>query len=451
MRDELLEYYERELTFLRATGAEFAERYPKIASRLVLEPTKCEDPHVERLLEAFAFLAARVHLKIDDDLPEISQSLLNLVYPHYVRPIPSVSVVEFRSDPEQGELTSGFNIPGQSLLFSRPVGGTPCKFRTCFDTTLWPLSIESVEWKTPERIHPPIRTGPETGAVLRVELRCYGDNTFDKLDLETLRLFINADNTLAYTLYELMGNNARQIIVRDLAPNSKRQPVVLPGSALQPTGFDDDQALLPYPKRSFTGYRLLQEYFAFPQKFLFYDLSGFDRVRRAGFGNAVEILILFSPFERAERQSALEASIHKDTLRLGCTPIINLFDQTSEPILLNQRIHEYLVVPDARRRRSTETFSIDEVLGVKPRASGAIRYAPLYSFLHDQTSGQAFWFATRRYCGWRSDSATDMFLAFADLSGRPAAPDEDSVTLRLTCFNRDLPASLPFGNTDSDF
>ncbi len=107
MRDELLAYYERELTFLRQMGAEFAEKYPKIASRLLLEPDRCEDPHVERMVEAFAFLAARVHLKIDDEFPEISEALLGVLYPHYVRPIPSMTVVEFHVDPEQGKLTSG--------------------------------------------------------------------------------------------------------------------------------------------------------------------------------------------------------------------------------------------------------------------------------------------------------------------------------------------------------
>ncbi len=360
-------------------------------------------------------------------------------------------MVEFHSDPEQGKLTTGFQIPRQSLLYSRPVGGTPCKFRTCFDTTLWPVSIESAEWKTPERISPPIRTGADISAVLRLELRCFQDITFDKLELESLRLFINAESNLAYTLYELLGKSAKQIVVRDLTPGSKRQPVVLPGSALRPAGFEENEAILPYPRRSFSGYRLLQEYFAFPQKFLFFDLGGLDSVCRAGFGGAAEVLILFAPFERAERQQMLEASLTKDTLRLGCSPVVNLFEQTSEPILLNQRVHEYLVVPDARRKRSTETFSVDEVLGVKPRASGAMRYTPLYSFHHDAGSGQAFWFATRRHCGWRTDGATDVYLSFADLSGRPASPDEDSITLRLTCFNRDLPSRLPFGNPDGDF
>jgi type VI secretion system protein ImpG len=450
VRDDLLEYYERELTFLRHMGAEFAEHYPKVASRLLLESTKCEDPHVERLLEGFAFLAARVHLKIDDDLPEISQSLFELMYPHYVRPIPSMSVVEFHSDPEQGKLTTGFQIPRGSLLYSRAVGGTPCKFRTCFDTTLWPVSVEVAEWKTPERIHPPLRTGTEVKTVLRLELRCFPDISFDKLELKSLRVFLNAESNLAYTLYELLANSVKQIIVRDLTKGSKKHPVILPGSAIEPSGFDEEHAMLPYPLRSFAGYRLLQEYFAFPQKFLFFDL-GLEQVCRAGFGSAAEVLILLSPFERAERQQSLEMTVNKDTFRLGCSPVVNLFEQTSEPIQLDQRRHEYLVVPDARRKKTTQTFSIDQVLGVKPHGAGAIPYAPLYSYHHEASASRVFWFSTRQRCGWRTDGSTDVYTSFVDLSGRSASPEEDSITLRLTCFNGDLPSRLPFGNLEGDF
>ncbi len=138
MRDELLLYYERELDYLRKSAAQFAEKHPKVASRLVLEPTKCEDPHVERLLEAFAFLAARVHLKLEDEFPEITEALLSVVYPQLVRPIPSMSVVEFQLDPEKGKLASGMKIERNSQLYSKPISGVPCTFRTCYDTTLWP-------------------------------------------------------------------------------------------------------------------------------------------------------------------------------------------------------------------------------------------------------------------------------------------------------------------------
>lgn len=452
MRDDLLQYYERELSYIRQLGAEFAEKYPKIASRLILEPSKCEDPHVERLLEGFAFLAARVHLKLDDEFPEISESLFHILYPHYVRPIPSMSIVQFHVDPDQGKQTAGFNIPRESLLYSRPVAGVPCKFRTSFNTTLWPVSVEAAEWKTPDRIRPALRAASEAMAVLRLELRCFQDVSFDKLDLENLRFYISGEGNLAHTVYELLANNCRQMIVRDPTPNSKRPSLTLPGSMVRPAGFEEDETMLPYPRRSFAGYRLLQEYFAFPQKFLFFDLAGFDRIRAAGFGQRIEILFLISPFERAERQQSLEVNVSPDTFRLGCSPIVNLFPQTAEPILLDQKRHEYMVVPDARRQQTTETFSIDDVVGVTPHSSGTVHYTPLYSYHHAAAAkDNAFWYANRRPCGWRTDSGTDVYVSFVDLSGRPAYPDEDAMTLRLTCFNRDLPSRLPFGHENGDF
>src|SRR5215216_1537901 len=165
MRDDLLEFYERELTFLRRLGAEFAERYPKVAGRLLLEPSKCEDPYVERMLEAFAFLSARVHLKLEDDFPEVSEALLATIYPQYIRPIPSMSVVQYHLDPEQGKLTTGLRVPSGSLLYSRPVGGVPCKFRSCYETTLWPLSVSAAQWMAPDQLRGAARGGGEAAPV----------------------------------------------------------------------------------------------------------------------------------------------------------------------------------------------------------------------------------------------------------------------------------------------
>ena len=168
MREELLHYYERELAYVRRMGAEFAQRYPKIAGRLQLEPTKCEDPHVERVIEAFAFLAARVHLKIDDDFPEVTESVLNIVYPHYIRPIPSMSIAELRIDVEQGVPPTGFRVPRGTPLYSRPVDGVPCKFRTCYDTTFWPVGVAAAEWTTADRLRPPIKAADTAGAIREV-------------------------------------------------------------------------------------------------------------------------------------------------------------------------------------------------------------------------------------------------------------------------------------------
>ncbi|HKV51460.1 MAG TPA: type VI secretion system baseplate subunit TssF [Gemmatimonadaceae bacterium] len=452
MRDELLYYYERELTFLRRMGAEFAQAYPKVASRLQIEPSKCEDPHVERMLEAFAFLAARVHLKLDDDFSEISDALLSIVYPHYIRPIPSMTLVEFELDPEQGKVMTGVRIPRGSQLLSRPVAGTPCKFRTVYDTTLWPIKVSAVQWTTPDRLRPPIKA-PDAIAVLRIELTCFPDVSLSKLALDTLRFHVAGDSSTVYSLYELLGNNCVRIVARD--PNAKAgsRSITLPSDALTPAGFADEDGMLPYPRRSFVGYRMLQEYFTFPEKFLFFDLAGLSQLRAAGFGDKVELILFISPFERADRRPMLEAGISERSIRLGCTPAVNLFPQTSEPILLTQRQHEYLLVPDARRRQSVSVFSVDDVLGVSPGASTPERFEPFYSYRHatSGTTPQQFWHAVRRTAGWRPDGGSDVYLSFVDLSSAPVEPDVDAVTARLTCYNADLPSRLPFGSESGDF
>jgi type VI secretion system protein ImpG len=451
MRDDLLYYYERELSFLRRLGAEFGQKYPKVASRLMLEPAKCEDPHVERLLEGFAFLAARVHLKLDDDLSEISEGLLQVVHPHHVRPIPSMSIVGFELDPEQGKMTTGFHIARESPLYSRPVGGTPCRFRTCYETTLWPLAVAEAQWMTPDRLRPPVKAANAVGAV-RLLLRCFPDVNFGKLELDTLRLYLNGESALVSTLYELMCGSCVQVLIRDPA-HPKRPPVTLPPSALRPVGFAREEGMLPYPRQSLLAHRLVEEYFTFPEKFSFVDLTGFEQVRAAGFGSEAEVVILIAPFERTERRQALETGVTEETFKLGCTPVINLFAQTSEPVALTPTRYETLVVPDARRRATTEIYSVDEVTAVTPGASEPRRFEPFYSYRHPRNGGRAqvFWHISRRPAGWRADLGTDVYLAFADASGRPTDPEEEVVTAHLTCFNADLPSRLPFGVPEGDF
>jgi type VI secretion system protein ImpG len=450
VRDDLLQYYERELTYLRRMGAEFAERYPKVAGRLLLEPTKCEDPHVERLLEGVAFLAARVHHKLDDDFPELSESLLGVAYPQYIRPIPSMSIVEIQLDPEQGKLMTGLRIPRGSMLYSRPVDGVPCKFRSCYDTTLWPVTVAGATWTSPDRLQPAVRAA-DAVAALRLELRCLPDVSFAKLELSSLRLHLNGESNLVATLYELLCNNCVRILVRE--PGRASKTLTLPSSALRPVGFADEEGMLPYPRRSFLAYRLLQEYFTFPAKFLFLDLDIFDAVRAAGFGAAAEILFLISPFERGDRRQMLETDISERTLRTGCTPIVNLFAQASEPVLLSDRRHEHPVVADARRRLTTQIFSIDDVTGVATESGRTTRFDPLYAHRHraERTGTQIYWHATRRPSGWRTDGGTETHLSLVDRSGGAAFPELDAVTAKLTCFNGDLPSRLPFGNEAGDF
>jgi type VI secretion system protein ImpG len=450
VRDELLPYYERELTFLRHLGAEFAEKYPKIAARLSLEADKCEDPHVERLLESFAFLAARLHLKIDDEFPEITEPLLGTLYPDYIRPIPSMSVAEFQVDPAV-KLTTGVSVKKGSNLYSRPVSGVRCKFRTCYEATLWPLTVAAAEWKTPDRLQPAVRTGDAVGAV-RLELHCDTDVTLESLKIPSLRFYLQGEGRLVHTLYELLCNNCAQILVRDLTPKSKAKPVVLPRSAVRAVGFSEDEGMSPFTAGPFLGYRLLQEYFNFPQKFLFVEVNQLQAASAAGFREKAEIIFLISPFERNERRQLLEQGVRAKTFRLGCAPIINLFEQAAEPVLLSSASSEYPVIPDSRRRQATEVFSIDEVAGVSAQAQ-PVRYQPLYSRSGTAVSDRmkVFWTATRRPSGRRDDEGTEMHVSLVDISARPVRAEADSLAIKVTCTNRDLPARLPWSSDALDF
>lgn len=449
MRDELRTYYESELTFLRQMGAEFADKHPKIASRLVLEPDRCGDPHAERMLEAFALLAARVHLRIDDEFPQITEALLNILYPHYLRPIPSMSVAEFHTDPERGKLTSSLRIPKGTVLYSRPVEGVPCKFRTCYDTTLWPLRIAQAQWMTPDRLSPALRASE--AAVLRMEIECYADLTFEKLELDNLVFYLNGESAVIHALHELLCRKCTRLVVRD--PTNPKAPAhELPVQNLRPMGFGEDDSVLPYPRRSFVGYRLLQEYFAFPEKFFFLSLGGLSELPKAGLKSKAEILFLIAPFEHADRHHRLQVAVDARTLRLGCSPIINLFAQTAEPILVDQTRYQYPIVPDARRRRTMEVYSVDEVVSIDPETHQTVTYQPLYSQRHAvQESTPAYWYASRRLSTRKGDEGTDVFLSLVDLSERPLQLEYDSVTVRCTCTNRDLVARLPFGSETGDF
>ena len=452
MRDELFLYYERELDYLRKMAVQFADKHPKVASRLVLEPTRCEDPHVERLLEAFAFLSARVHLKIDDEFPEISEALLTVIYPQLVRPIPSMSIVEFQLDAEKGKLTSGLPVERNSLMHSRPVAGAPCTFRTCYDTTLWPVSVSAAEWKPPSRLKPALKAGDSTGAI-RLEVKCDPGVSFQELNIDKLRFYLDGESGFVHSLYELLFSRLNRILVRDCTPGSIVTPVTLPASALRPVGFAEDEGMMSYSRRSFVGHHLLLEYFSFPEKFFFIDLTGLAPLWSSGPKQSVEFIFLISDVDSEDRRQRLELELSHKTFRLGCSPVVNLFAQLAEPIQLTQRKHEYPIVPDVRRPHATEIFSIDEVACIDTEAQQITTYEPFYSLRHSTRSGkqQCFWRARRRPSIRPNDEGTDMFLSLVDLSLSPIRPEANILSIRTTCTNRDLPARLPFGREDGDF
>ena len=442
MQDELLQYYERELTYLRRLGAEFGREYPRVAAGLQLEPTRSDDPHVERLLEGFAFLAARVHLKLDSDFPVITEALLETVYPEYTRPVPSMSLVQFHVDPEQGQVTTGYRIPRETLLHAREFGGIACRFRTCYETTLWPVAVSEAAWVAPHQLQPPVRA-TEAVAALRVRLQARGEAGFGKLPLEQLRFYLNAEPAVAAALYELLCNNCVAILLRQ--PGRPAEPPIrLPASCLRPVGFELGEGVLPAPRRSFVGYRLLSEYFTFPEKFFFLDLSGLERLRDTDFGNQLELVFLISRFERAERRTLLESAVNADVMRLGCTPVINLFPRTSEPILVNQRRPEYPIIADARRRETIEIYSVEEVAAVTAGRSDVVRLEPLYAYRHSHPADRErlYWSASRRPRDWRTTGAWDTHSLVCG-SGRRAGAAGRGRGDRPTALLQRRPAQAP--------
>jgi type VI secretion system protein ImpG len=454
MREEMLEYYERELTYLRQMGGEFARKYPKVAGRLMLDPDRCDDPHVSRLLEGFAFLAARVHRRIDDDFPEICESLTRVIHPGYLRPTPAMTIVECQADPAQGKKTAGTRIPrGTPLVTKVTVEGMPCRFQTAYDVDLWPFSVEAAEWRQPERMLRPPRasSGIQAVAAARLRLRCQKDVIFTGLPISRLRFHLAGDASVVFPLYEMISQKCIEIQLRD--PKDEKRLFILEPDRIGMVGFGADESLLPFVRRSMDGHRLLQEYFALPEKFLFFDLDGLQPLSEAGFGDEAEIVFLFSSFERAERQQVLELGVNQRTFRLGCTPAINLFPQSTEPILLNQTRHEYTIIPDSRHSAVMEIFSIEEVIATNPRLRQSVVLEPMHAYRHQtrKRDDLAFWVASRHLNEFGEREPSTMTISVVDVTGSFTEPEADVLMVRALCSNFDLPSRFQFGAETGDF
>jgi type VI secretion system protein ImpG len=454
MREELLEYYERELTYLRQMGGDFARKYPRVAGRLLLNEDSCGDPHVERLLEGFAFMAARVHRRMDDDFPQLSEALLNLLYPSYLRPIPAMTIVECLPDPAQGKKTAGLTVPKGTQLVSRAtVDKLAVRFRTAYDVTLWPFRVTEAEWRQPERLarQPRASTGQQAVAAARLRLTCLPDVSFTGLPLKKLRWYLSGDSGVVYPLYEMLAANCIEIQIHELL--GEKRVLTLGPENLSMVGFETGENVLPFNRRSMDGHRLLQEYFTLPEKFLFFDIDGLDVLSDADFGREVDLVLLFSRFERPERQQVLELGVNERTFRLSCTPAINVFNQTAEPIQLKHTRVSYTVVPDARQSEVMEVYSIDEVVATNPQLRETTTLEPIHAYRHVTRKDNkiAYWSATRKANELGERMPSLVHLSIVDLNSEFTDPEADVLTVRCTCTNFDLPSRLTYGTSDGDF
>ena len=450
MHSDLLPYYEKELSHLRTLGQEFARQYPKIASRLLMDGDQCEDPHAERLIEAFSFLAARVHKKLDDDFPEIVEAFLDVMYPHYLRPTPSLSIVEFSAG-DSSAVTDGYCIERHSELKSQEVDGISCLFRSCYPVTLWPIKVADAAFMELERSAFTRRT-TEHQACLRIGLSTTSEVCFGDLALQPLRFFIDGESTLTLHLYELLFNNvARATLVFTEA--GQRREVALPPGAVKAVGYSAEEGLIDYSERSFLGYRLLHEYFTFPDKFMFFDLEGLGHVLAGKAVQEVEVNLYFAEYDVPERLARLAQNLNASHFKLNCTPVVNLFRHQAEPIKLTHTQHEYTVVPDGRQHRFAEVVSIDRVVRIKEvgRQQQVEPCRPFFEPRDSVSDDGSYWIARRRSVAHGQKTGTDVSIRLVDRELELVDSADDTLSLTLTCSNRDLPTLLPYGGTGSDF
>lgn len=456
MLEQLLPYYERELGFLRQLSGEFAQRYPKIARRLLIEGDQCEDPHVERMIEAFAFLSARVHRKLDDEFPEITEAFMQVLYPHYTRPFPSCTILQMETDPAKPEIQKCHTLARHTQVLSPPVGGMPCRFRTCYDVDLYPLNLKTARLELAQSSDYLRRLAPQAAATITLDFETQANFPIAQLELRSLRFFLDGDPALMHLLYELLLGQAVRVRVSDGSDDPVRV-VDLPPGCLAPVGFGADEGMLDYDDRSFMGYRLLTEYFAYPEKFLFVELRGLDAARLQHQGQGLRVQIFLPRYQDSERYARLMQTLSPTNFRLGCTPAVNLFRHAAEPVRLTHHKTTYPVIADGRRHLAYEVISIDAVTGVEKsgRPDAGIRETvsevpPFYSVRHhtDESDARAFWYATRESSTREHDKGTDVEIAFADLQFRPLRPETEVLSIALTCSNRDLPEQIPFGGGD---
>ncbi|WP_005032959.1 type VI secretion system baseplate subunit TssF [Holophaga foetida] len=456
MLEELLPYYERELGYLREMAGEFALRYPKIGRRLQIDGEQCEDPHVERLIESFAFLTARIHRKLDDEYPEITEAFIQVLYPHYLRPIPSATIVQISTDPDKPELSGRYTIPRHHPVVAPIIQGVKCQFRTCYDLDLWPIALNRAGLELAQNsAH--LRTLTTAAAVINLELNTLSNLNFETLKLDKLRFFLDGNAPLMHLLYELIFSKLIGIRVTD-GSDDPSHTVILPKEALRPVGFSPEEGLLDFDTRSFPGYRLLTEYFAFPDKFMFFEVTGLDHPKLRHPGSRLKIQLLLSHYAETERHTRLLQTLNAQNFKLGCVPLVNLFQQAGDPIRITNQQSTYPVTVNGRKVGGFEVYSIDAVTRVEKGFGEEIHQEvpPFYSINHFSTEREQsyYWYATREASTRRDDRGTDVELALVDLDFKPVRPESEVLSLELTCTNRDLPASIPFGgagNTGEGF
>lgn len=458
MDTRLLRHYESELAYLREMGAEFAEAFPKIAGRLGMDGLEVDDPYVERLMEGAAFLTARIQLELEMQYPQFTGHLLEIVYPHYLAPTPSMMVAELHPDLDHADIADGYTIArGTALRSTSPDGSAvPCIFRTSADLPLWPVEVVEAEYidGRGDLVAAGVAGETEARAGIRLRLRRHANAPIAELSLDALTFFLGGMGPAGWKLLELLCTETTGLVARS---TDRRADWVEPlRGTLRQRGFGRDEALLPTPRRSFDGYRLLQEYFAMPERFFFVELDGLAPALMRATGADVDIYILLR-----DGQPDLASAIRPEAFRLNCVPAVNLFSKRCDRVHVSKKDFEQHVVADRTAPLDFEIHTIESVIGIGAEGELDMPFAAFYS-VQDLTpigdDGKRF-YTVRRKMRQRSERerlrggrtnylGSETFLSLVDGNNAPYGSEISQLAVRALVTNRDLPMLLTTGAAD---
>jgi type VI secretion system protein ImpG len=437
----LLPLYEEELSFLRRRGKAFARQQPHLAARLGFRDDVCDDPHIERLLESFAFIAARTRKRIEDDFPEFTQTLLECLYPNFLRPTPSLGIACFDLDPKAG-LTTGQSIDrGAHLLTTQRIDGQVCEFRTVYPVDLWPVVVKDVTCE-PATESAMSGLGAATTAVLRVRFALMDGVAPQTLPLKRMRLHVAGESR--YRLHELLCSAVTT--VRWHVAGIGQRVVERDPACIVPVGFEPDESLVPMDARVSLGHQTLLDYFALPEKFLFVDVTGVPPLDEST--RSFELVVGLRAEGTQEAIRRLAASVSASSLLTGCTPVVNVFERHVDGLRIGGQQFEYAIHPDRRTEgRWLEPYAIKSVVGIREEARSDVHkareYLPLFSLRAGRDArDQVYWTASRRPDLASEQGATTLFLRLVDRELTPTSLAKETLSIDMWCTNRDLPSYI---------
>lgn len=459
MHPQFLEYYNRELTYMREMSGEFAAQHPKIARRLGLQGNESADPFVERLIESFCFISARTQLKLDAEFPRFTQRLLEVIYPNYIAPTPSMAVARLLPDHADGDFSRGFTVPRHSSMKSGIAANSKvaCEFRSSQAVTLWPIEISAAHLSAAPPDLPDLSRSLPPGAVvrgaLRLRLQVVGALRFDQIEgLDRLPVYLGGDERIASHLFELIHAGALATVIR--AGDGEATHVIAQHAVVH-EGLGPDEGLLPLPWRQFHGHNLLHEYFACPARFYFFTLTQLAPALRQLASNAVEIMILLDRLPRD-----LIAEVNATRFLLFCTPVINLFPKRSNRVEVDRALTDFHLLPDRTRPLDYEVFSVDHIEGQQAGQTASLAFTPLYQTVNSDRGNHGRYFSVRREQrvvsadakkhGLRTGYAgTEVFVSLVDQTEAPYPDTLRYLSVDALVTNRDLPRLIPRnGKTD---